>query len=86
MESSPKSTRGFLSGFVQSGFTVGFLLASISFQLTQFSFHDDKFIEIGWRVIFVTGIIPGLVALFVRLRIKNKSRGLYLSFGVTTFI
>ena len=50
MESSPKPMRGLLSGFVQSGFTVGFLLASISFQLTQFAFPDDKFIEVGWRV------------------------------------
>ena len=50
MESSPKPMRGLLSGFVQSGITVSFLLASISFQLTQFAFPDDKFIEVGWRV------------------------------------
>ena len=35
MESSPKPMRGLVSGFVQSGFTLGFLLASISFQLTN---------------------------------------------------
>jgi MFS family permease len=72
MESSPKSMRGLISGFVQSGFTVGFLLASISFQLTQFAFHDDKFVDIGWRIIFFTGIIPGLVALFVRLKMGES--------------
>ena len=72
MESSPKPMRGLLSGFVQSGFTLGFLLASISFQLTQFAFPDDKFIEIGWRVLFFTGIIPGLVALFVRLKMDES--------------
>ena len=72
MESSPKSMRGLISGFVQSGFTLGFLLASISFQLTQFAFPDDKFIEIGWRVLFFTGIIPGLVALFVRLKMDES--------------
>ena len=72
MESSPKPMRGLISGFVQSGFTLGFLLASISFQLTQFAFPDDKFIEIGWRVLFFTGIIPGLVALFVRLKMDES--------------
>jgi MFS transporter, MHS family, proline/betaine transporter len=72
MESSPKPLRGLLSGFVQSGFTFGFLLASISFQITQFVFPDDKFIEIGWRVLFFTGIIPGLVALFVRLKMNES--------------
>ena len=72
MESSPKPMRRLLSGFVQSGFTFGFLLASISFQLTQFAFPDDKFIEIGWRVLFFTGILPGLLALFVRLKMNES--------------
>ena len=73
MESSPKPMRGLLSGSVQSGFTFGFLLASISFQLTQFVFPDDKFIEIGWRVLFFTGILPGLLALFVRLKMNESN-------------
>ena len=72
MESSPKSMRGLLSGFVQSGFTVGFLLASISFTLINFAFSNDEFMEIGWRIIFFTGIIPGLVALFVRLKMDES--------------
>jgi len=72
MESSPKPMRGFLSGFVQSGFTVGFLLASISFTLINFAFHDNEFMEIGWRIIFFTGIIPGFVALLVRLKMDES--------------
>jgi len=64
--------RGFLSGFVQSGFTVGFLLASISFTLINFAFHDNEFMEIGWRIIFFTGIIPGFVALLVRLKMDES--------------
>jgi len=72
MESSPKSMRGLLSGFVQSGFTVGFLFASISFTLINFAFHDNEFMEIGWRIIFFTGIIPGFVALLVRLKMDES--------------
>ncbi len=72
MESSPKPMRGLLSGFVQSGFTFGFLLASISFRLTNFAFPGDEFMEMGWRVLFFTGIIPGLVALFVRLKMDES--------------
>lgn len=72
MESAPKSSRGLLSGFVQSGFTLGFLIASITYQFTSVAYGGDAFIEMGWRVMFFTGIIPGLVALFVRFRMGES--------------
>jgi len=66
MESSPKGKRGILSGFLQSGFSFGFLLAAIAFQIITITFPGQQFEEIGWRILFFTGIIPGFVALFVR--------------------
>lgn len=66
MESSPKEKRGVLSGFLQSGFSFGFLLAAIAFQIITITFPGQQFEEIGWRILFFTGIIPGFVALFVR--------------------
>ena len=72
MESSPKPMRGLISGFVQSGFTFGFLLASISFRLTQFAFPDDNLLRWVGEYYFFTGIIPGLVALFVRLKMDES--------------
>ncbi|GDY16069.1 MFS transporter [Nitrosopumilaceae archaeon] len=84
IESIPKQKRGLLSGFLQSGFSFGFLLAAISFQIITLAFPGDMFGEIGWRVLFFTGIIPGFVALFVRISMdesplwikKNKESGL----------
>ena len=84
IESIPKSKRGLLSGFLQSGFSFGFLLAAISFQIITLAFPGDLFGEIGWRILFFTGIIPGFVALFVRISMdesplwikKNKEYGL----------
>ena len=84
IESIPKSKRGLLSGFLQSGFSFGFLLAAISFQIITLAFPGDMFGEIGWRILFFTGIIPGFVALFVRISMdesplwikKNKESGL----------
>jgi MHS family proline/betaine transporter-like MFS transporter len=81
MESIPKQKRGIISGFLQSGFSFGFLLAAIAFEITTMMFPGHLFEEIGWRVLFFTGIIPGFVALFVRLSMsespmwteKNKS-------------
>jgi MFS transporter, MHS family, proline/betaine transporter len=67
IESVPKQKRGVLSGFLQSGFSFGFLLAAISYQIITLAFPGELFEEFGWRILFFTGIIPGFVALFVRL-------------------
>ena len=72
METAPKEKRGILSGFLQSGFNFGFVLASVVFFATVSAFPEEEFVEIGWRVMFFTGIIPGLVALFVRFRMNES--------------
>ena len=72
MESSPKQKRGLLSGFLQSGFSFGFFLAAIVFEIITMVFPNQAFEQIGWRVLFFTGIIPGFVALFVRLSMNES--------------
>ncbi len=72
IESIPKQKRGLLSGFLQSGFSFGFLLAAISFQIITIIFPGHLFEEFGWRILFFTGIIPGFVALFVRLSMDES--------------
>jgi len=73
MESIPKQKRGLFSGFLQSGFSFGFLLAAIVFQMVTIQFSGNAFDEWGWRVLFFTGIIPGVVALFVRLKMDESA-------------
>ena len=72
METAPKEKRGILSGFLQSGFNFGFVIASVVFFGAVSLFPEDQFVEIGWRIMFFTGIIPGLVALFVRFRMNES--------------
>lgn len=72
IESAPKQKRGLLSGFLQSGFSFGFLLAAIAFQIITISFPGQAFEEIGWRILFFTGIIPGFIALFVRFSMDES--------------
>ena len=72
METAPKEKRGILSGFLQSGFNFGFVIASIVFFSAVSIFPEEQFVEIGWRIMFFTGIIPGLVALFVRFRMNES--------------
>ena len=73
METVPKQKRGLYSGFLQSGFSFGFLLASIMFQVVTINFVGDAFDQWGWRVLFFTGIVPGIVALFIRLKMDESS-------------
>jgi MFS family permease len=72
METAPRHARGLLSGFLQSGFSLGFLIASITYQFASVAYSGDAFIETGWRIMFYTGIIPGLVALFVRFKMNES--------------
>src|ERR1039458_954034 len=51
MESIPPQSRGFVSGMLQCGYPVGYLLASIVYGLLyQHSFGDFTF---GWRAMFL---------------------------------
>jgi MFS family permease len=72
IESVPKQKRGLLSGFLQSGFSFGFLLAAIAFQIITITFPGQAFEEIGWRILFFTGLVPGFVALFVRFSMDES--------------
>ena len=72
METVPKKHRGLLSGFLQSGFNFGFVIAAVVFQFAVSVFPAEQFTEIGWRVMFFTGIIPGLVALFIRFKMTES--------------
>ena len=72
METSPKEMRGLLSGFVQSGYSFGFVLASLAYGVIITAYPGDSFTEIGWRVMFITGIIPGFIALFIRLKMDES--------------
>src|SRR6476659_4713612 len=35
-------------------------------------YPGQAFVEIGWRIMFFTGILPGLVALFIRLKMDES--------------
>jgi MFS transporter, MHS family, proline/betaine transporter len=72
METAPKMMRGLLSGFVQSGYSFGFVIASLAYGLALSVYPGQSFIEIGWRVMFFTGIIPGLLALFIRIKMDES--------------
>ncbi len=64
MEKVPPRLRGLLSGFLQQGYATGYLLAAICYFLL--------FERFGWRPLFFIGGLPALLALFVRVRVKES--------------
>jgi SHS family lactate transporter-like MFS transporter len=64
MEKVPPKLRGVLSGFLQQGYAMGNLLAAGAYFLLF-----DRF---GWRPLFFIGGLPALLALFVRMRVKES--------------
>lgn len=72
METVSKKGRGIVSGFIQSGFPLGYLLASLTYGLVSFAYPNESFAVMGWRIVFFTGIIPGIMAVLIQLRMHES--------------
>ncbi|MDP9055458.1 MAG: MFS transporter, partial [Acidobacteriota bacterium] len=64
MEKVPPRFRGLISGLLQQGYALGSLLAALCY-----FFLFDRW---GWRPMFLLGGLPALLAIFVRLRVKES--------------
>jgi SHS family lactate transporter-like MFS transporter len=63
MESAPPKWRGILSGVVQSGYSIGYLLAALAARFVQPAW--------GWRAMFWVGGVPALLAFYIRTRVRE---------------
>ena len=66
IEHAPQDKRGRIGGFVQSGFPMGYVLASMVFALVSGVVGKEGMAAYGWRIMFVTGVIPVFLALYIR--------------------
>jgi SHS family lactate transporter-like MFS transporter len=64
MEKAPKGLRGMFSGFLQEGYATGNLLAAVCYLFVYPHF--------GWRPMFFIGGLPALLAIYVRLGVKES--------------
>lgn len=64
MESVPPHARGFVSGLLQSGYPTGYFLASIV--------YGALFPIIGWRGMFMVGVLPALLVLYIRRTVPES--------------
>jgi SHS family lactate transporter-like MFS transporter len=65
MESAPPRWRGILSGILQSGYSIGYLLAAIAARLVLPAW--------GWRPMFWLGALPALLALYIRTKVPESA-------------
>jgi len=64
METVPRRVRGAVSGLLQSGYPSGYLLASAAYFLA--------FDAVGWRWMFVIGMLPALLVFFIRMGVEES--------------
>jgi len=64
MESAPSRLRGILSGVVQCGYSIGYLLAALAARFVLPAW--------GWRAMFWIGGIPALLAFYIRFRVRES--------------
>jgi len=63
-ESVPPKARGIVSGILQEGYAVGNLLAAIVFW--------TLFDVIGWRGMFVVGVLPAFLVVYLRMHVDES--------------
>src|ERR1700760_1655287 len=70
LEHAPADRRGFYTSFVQIGFPIGLVLASLAFALAT-KLPEADFAAYGWRIPFLVSIVLLAVGIFVRLRVPE---------------
>ena len=64
MEAVPSRWRGILSGVLQEGYAIGYLMASLAYLFV--------FPVFGWRAMFFLGGAPAILAWFIRRKVKES--------------
>src|SRR5262252_9501610 len=64
MEAAPTRWRGVLSGILQSGYSIGYLLAALAARFILPTW--------GWRPMFWLGALPALLALYIRTKVPES--------------
>src|SRR4051794_8103606 len=80
METIPERSRGLVSGLLRAGYPSGYLLASVVYGLLYHS--------IGWRGLFMLGVLPALLVLYIRRHVPEsaaweRTRGQRVSIAAT---
>jgi SHS family lactate transporter-like MFS transporter len=71
LESMPAKKRGFFSGVLQEGYVVGNLLAAALYGTVFPHLHGIGMLT-GWRVMFMIGALPALLAFYMQFKVEES--------------
>jgi MFS transporter, SHS family, lactate transporter len=63
-ETLPAEGRGFFSGLLQEGYVVGYLFAAL--------LYGTLFPIVGWRGMFVVGVLPAFLVIYIRRNVEES--------------
>jgi SHS family lactate transporter-like MFS transporter len=63
-ETLPAEGRGFFSGLLQEGYAVGYLMAALVYR--------TLFPLVGWRGMFVIGVLPAFLIIYIRTKVEES--------------
>ncbi|HSU75283.1 MAG TPA: MFS transporter [Terrabacter sp.] len=66
MEKLPTDRRGFFSGVLQGGYSMGYLLASLAFLVV------NSWLGLSWRWMFALSIVPAVITFVIRSRVAES--------------
>jgi len=72
VESAPSGKKGFFGSFVYFGVALGVFLGGMDFYLLGSHMNEAKFEEWGWRTLFIAGGAIGLIAIFMRSKLRES--------------
>lgn len=72
IEYAPQKRRGAIGGFIQSGFPLGYVFASLVFALISSLTSKEAMWAYGWRIAFMTGVVPVFLALYIRKHLDES--------------
>jgi MFS transporter, MHS family, proline/betaine transporter len=72
IEYAPQKKRGTIGGFIQSGFPLGYVLGSLVFAAVSALTTKEAMLSYGWRIVFMTGVIPVFLALYIRSSLNES--------------
>ena len=72
IEHAPVGRRGLVGGFIQAGFPLGFVFGSLVFALISHTMGSDAMLRYGWRLSFLTGVMPVILAIYIRKSLSES--------------
>jgi MFS transporter, SHS family, lactate transporter len=71
LETLPAEGRGFFSGLLQEGYATGYLMAAAVYGLLFSHLHGTGMMT-NWRVMFMLGALPALLAFYLQFKVEES--------------